>query len=391
MIRCEQLPAVVRLARAVPGLRLVLDHLGKPRIAAGELEPWRTELVALAGAPNVTAKLSGLVTEADWSSWSVGQVAPYAEAALGAFGPSRLMFGSDWPVARLATTYPRWLATARALTSGLDADERRAVFGGRPPGSIGSPIGSRFRRLGRLGDPGLGLGIVSANITRRLPAACWVWFPPSIARIEVPMRSDPALEIWFLTGSQSLYGEDTLDQVARQSQEIAATLDASGDISVPIVWKPVLTTAPDIRRACLEATASDSCVGVIAWMHTFSPAKMWIGGLEALRKPLLHFHTQANVSLPWAEIDMDFMNLNQAAHGDREFGYIETRMRVRRKSVVGHASDERSRQRIGTWARAAIGVHAARNLRLARFGDNMRDVAVTEGTRPTRRSCSACR
>ncbi len=193
------------------------------------------------------------------------------------------------------------------------------------------------------------------------------------------MRSDPALEIWFLTGSQSLYGEDTLDQVARQSQEIAATLDASGDISVPIVWKPVLTTAPDIRRACLEATASDSCVGVIAWMHTFSPAKMWIGGLEALRKPLLHFHTQANVSLPWAEIDMDFMNLNQAAHGDREFGYIETRMRVRRKSVVGHASDQRSRQRIGAWARAAIGVHAARNLRLARFGDNMRDVAVTDG------------
>jgi L-arabinose isomerase len=114
-------------------------------------------------------------------------------------------------------------------------------------------------------------------------------------------------------------------------------------------------------------------------MHTFSPAKMWIGGLDALRKPLLHFHTQANLSLPWAEIDMDFMNLNQAAHGDREFGYIETRMRVRRKTVVGHASDERSRQRIGAWARAAIGVHAAQNLRLARFGDNMRDVAVTDG------------
>jgi L-arabinose isomerase len=195
----------------------------------------------------------------------------------------------------------------------------------------------------------------------------------------VPMRADPALEIWFLTGSQSMYGDETLDQVARQSREIAATLDASEEISVPIVWKPVLTTAASIRRACLDAAASDACIGVIAWMHTFSPAKMWIGGLDALRKPLLHFHTQANLSLPWAEIDMDFMNLNQAAHGDREFGYIETRMRVRRKTVVGHASDERSRQRIGNWARATIGVHAARNLRLARFGDNMRDVAVTDG------------
>jgi L-arabinose isomerase len=195
----------------------------------------------------------------------------------------------------------------------------------------------------------------------------------------VPKRADPALEIWFLTGSQSMYGDETLDQVARQSQEIVATLDSSAEISLPIVWKPVLTTASAIRRACLDAAASDTCVGVIAWMHTFSPAKMWIGGLDALRKPLLHFHTQANLSLPWAEIDMDFMNLNQAAHGDREFGYVETRMRVRRKSVVGHASDQRSRQRIGAWARAAIGVHAARNLRLARFGDNMRDVAVTDG------------
>jgi L-arabinose isomerase len=193
------------------------------------------------------------------------------------------------------------------------------------------------------------------------------------------MRADPGLEIWFLTGSQSMYGNETLDQVARQSQVIASTLDAAAEISVPIVWKPVLTTAPAIRQACLDATASDTCVGVIAWMHTFSPAKMWIGGLDALRKPLLHFHTQANVSLPWAEIDMDFMNLNQAAHGDREFGYIETRMRVRRKTVVGHASDARSRQRIGAWARATIGVNAARNLRLARFGDNMRDVAVTDG------------
>jgi L-arabinose isomerase len=193
------------------------------------------------------------------------------------------------------------------------------------------------------------------------------------------MTADHALEIWFLTGSQSLYGDETLAEVARQAKQIAATLDASAEISVPIVWKPVLTTAPAIRQACLDATSSANCVGVIAWMHTFSPAKMWIGGLDALRKPLLHFHTQANLSLPWAEIDMDFMNLNQAAHGDREFGYIETRMRVRRKTVVGHASDERSRQRIGAWARATVGVHAAKNLRLARFGDNMRDVAVTDG------------
>jgi L-arabinose isomerase len=193
------------------------------------------------------------------------------------------------------------------------------------------------------------------------------------------MKADDGLEIWFLTGSQSMYGDETLAQVARQSKEIAATLDAAAEISVPIVWKPTLTTAPAIRQACLDATASDNCVGVIAWMHTFSPAKMWIGGLDALRKPLLHFHTQANLSLPWSEIDMDFMNLNQAAHGDREFGYIETRMRVRRKTVVGHASDERARQRIGAWARATIGVHAAKNLRLARFGDNMRDVAVTDG------------
>jgi L-arabinose isomerase len=193
------------------------------------------------------------------------------------------------------------------------------------------------------------------------------------------MRADPGLEIWFFTGSQSLYGDETLDQVARQSQEIVSTLDAAEQITVPIVWKPVLTTASAIRAACLDATATERCVGVIAWMHTFSPAKMWIGGLDALRKPLLHFHTQANLSLPWAEIDMDFMNLNQAAHGDREFGFIETRMRVRRKTVVGHASDERSRQRIGAWARATVGVHAARNLRLARFGDNMRDVAVTDG------------
>ncbi len=186
-------------------------------------------------------------------------------------------------------------------------------------------------------------------------------------------------ELWFLTGSQPLYGEETLRQVAQQSQQIATGLDGSGRIPLPIVWKPVLTTAEAIRQACVDATADKSCVGVITWMHTFSPAKAWIGGLDALRKPLLHFHTQANLSLPWAEIDMDFMNLNQAAHGDREFGFIETRMRLRRKTVVGHWSDPSAVSRIADWARAAIGWQAAHEMRLVRFGDNMRDVAVTEG------------
>jgi L-arabinose isomerase len=188
-----------------------------------------------------------------------------------------------------------------------------------------------------------------------------------------------SLEVWFLTGSQALYGEETLRQVAAQSQRIAELLRGAEQIPARIVWKPVLTTADAIRRLCLDASASDACLGVIAWMHTFSPAKMWIGGLDALRKPLLHLHTQANVALPWAEIDMDFMNLNQAAHGDREFGYIESRMGVPRKTVAGHASDPAVAGRIGAWVRAAAGAHEARHLQLARFGDNMRDVAVTEG------------
>jgi L-arabinose isomerase len=187
------------------------------------------------------------------------------------------------------------------------------------------------------------------------------------------------LEIWFLTGSQSLYGDETLEQVADQSAEICRTLDGAEPIPVRVVRKPVLTTAEAILATCLEATSSPACVGVIAWMHTFSPAKMWIAGLGALGKPLLHLHTQANVSLPWAQIDMDFMNLNQAAHGDREFGYLEARMGLPRKVVMGHATDPAVTERIGAWARAAAGWRAARSLRMARFGDNMRDVAVTEG------------
>jgi L-arabinose isomerase len=193
------------------------------------------------------------------------------------------------------------------------------------------------------------------------------------------MSTSPAREIWFVTGSQGLYGEETLRQVAGQSQVIAEALDAAPDLVTRVVWKPVLTDAAAIRRLCLDATADDACIGLIAWMHTFSPAKMWIGGLEALRKPLLHLHTQANVALPWADIDMDFMNLNQAAHGDREFGYIQTRLGVARKTVVGHVSDPRVTAAVGTWARAAAGWAATRSLKLARFGDNMRYVAVTEG------------
>ncbi|MEV5436509.1 L-arabinose isomerase [Streptomyces sp. NPDC052682] len=186
-------------------------------------------------------------------------------------------------------------------------------------------------------------------------------------------------EIWFLTGSQHLYGEETLTQVADQSRQIAQRLDAAGEIPLPIVWKPVLTDAESIRRLCLEATASDSCAGVIVWMHTFSPAKMWIAGLSALDRPVLHLHTQYNLSLPWSSIDMHFMNLNQAAHGDREFAHIEARVGVQRKIVAGHATDPRVVRRVAAWTRAAAGRQAARTLRLARFGDNMREVAVTEG------------
>ncbi|MET7946394.1 L-arabinose isomerase [Micromonospora sp. NPDC005324] len=185
-------------------------------------------------------------------------------------------------------------------------------------------------------------------------------------------------EIWFLTGSQGMYGEETLRQVAEQSRQIAAALDDSPQIPARVVWKPVLTNSGEILQVCRDA-AAQSAVGVIAWMHTFSPAKMWISGLDALQTPLLHLHTQANVLLPWNDIDMDFMNLNQAAHGDREFGYIQTRLGVARKTVAGHVSDPRVTTRIGAWARAALGWSAMRSLRLARFGDNMRDVAVTEG------------
>lgn len=186
-------------------------------------------------------------------------------------------------------------------------------------------------------------------------------------------------QVWFLTGSQDLYGEETLRQVAEQSQEVAGRLRDSPDLAVELVWKPVLKDSDAIRRAALEANADESCIGVIAWMHTFSPAKMWIRGLAALTVPLLHLHTQANVELPWDTIDMDFMNLNQAAHGDREFGYIQSRLAVPRKTVVGHTSNPEVCRQVGVWTRAAAGWAELDGLRLARFGDNMRNVAVTEG------------
>jgi L-arabinose isomerase len=186
-------------------------------------------------------------------------------------------------------------------------------------------------------------------------------------------------EVWFFTGSQDLYGEDVLAQVAEQSQEVARALDASDDVPVTVVWKPVLKDSAAIRRAMLDANSDDKVLGVITWMHTFSPAKMWISGLDALRKPLLHLHTQANVELPWSEIDMDFMNLNQAAHGDREYAYIATRLGVARTTVVGHVSNPAVTRRVGTWVRGAAGWAATHELTLVRFGDNMRNVAVTEG------------
>ena len=183
-------------------------------------------------------------------------------------------------------------------------------------------------------------------------------------------------EVWFVTGSQNLYGEETLRQVAEQSRAVAEGL---AGLPVKVVWKPVLKDADSIRRLALEVNARDEVIGVVAWMHTFSPAKMWIAGLDALQKPLLHLHTQANVELPWGEIDFDFMNLNQAAHGDREFGYIQTRLGVARKTVVGHVSNPAVLSQVESWQRAAAGWAASRSLKLARFGDNMRYVAVTEG------------
>ena len=193
------------------------------------------------------------------------------------------------------------------------------------------------------------------------------------------MKALSEFEVWFLTGSQDLYGEETLQQVAENSRKIAAGLDGADSIPVRVVWRPVVKNPEEIRSTCVEASTTDRCVGVIAWMHTFSPARMWIEGLQVLTKPLLHLHTQFNRDLSWGEIDMDFMNLNQAAHGDREFAHIEARLGLRRKTIAGHWQEMEVQDRIGTWSRSACGLCEARHLKLARFGDNMRNVAVTEG------------
>ncbi|MDR3714886.1 MAG: L-arabinose isomerase [Puia sp.] len=185
--------------------------------------------------------------------------------------------------------------------------------------------------------------------------------------------------LWFVTGSQHLYGEDTLKQVASHAQIIAQSLDESPQIPVTIAYKPVVKTPEEIYHLCLEANSDNGCIGIIAWMHTFSPAKMWIGGLKALQKPLAHLHTQFNRDIPWNTIDMDFMNLNQSAHGDREFGFLMSRMRLNRKVIVGHWQDPEVRDRLNVWTRAAAAWHDWQNARFVRFGDNMRQVAVTEG------------
>ncbi|MBI5954795.1 MAG: L-arabinose isomerase [Chloroflexi bacterium] len=186
-------------------------------------------------------------------------------------------------------------------------------------------------------------------------------------------------EVWFVTGSQHLYGPKTLETVAEHSREIAAALTASKHMPMKVVFKPVLTTPDAIRDLCLEANSAKNCIGLITWMHTFSPAKMWIAGLNLLKKPFAHLHTQYNREIPWAEIDMNFMNLNQAAHGDREFGFIGSRLRLDRKVVVGHWQDDDVQAKLGSWARVAAAWADWQGAKVARFGDNMRDVAVTEG------------
>jgi L-arabinose isomerase len=189
------------------------------------------------------------------------------------------------------------------------------------------------------------------------------------------------LEAWFVVGSQHLYGPETLKKVEEHAQIISRALASSSQIPVKIVCKPVMTGSESIHELCLDANRAKNCVGIIAWMHTFSPARMWVAGLRSLDKPLMHLHTQFNEQLPWSTIDMDFMNLNQSAHGDREFGFIASRMRLKRKIVVGFWEDAGVHAEIGCWIRAACAWHDARRLKIARFGDNMRNVAVTEGNK----------
>jgi L-arabinose isomerase len=188
-----------------------------------------------------------------------------------------------------------------------------------------------------------------------------------------------AYEIWFITGSQHLYGEETLRKVAEHSQQIAKSFNEDKQIPVKVIYKPTVKSAEEIYSVCQKANTTKNCIGIIAWMHTFSPAKMWIGGLKILQKPLMHLHTQFNRDIPWDSIDMDFMNLNQSAHGDREFGFIMSRMRLNRKVVVGHWEDAEVLNQINAWSRVAAGWHDWQGAKFVRFGDNMRFVAVTEG------------
>ncbi|HCG8479854.1 L-arabinose isomerase [Vibrio parahaemolyticus] len=188
-------------------------------------------------------------------------------------------------------------------------------------------------------------------------------------------------QVWFVTGSQHLYGPQVLKSVAQNSEEIIAGLNSSDDISVSIANKGTVKTPDEILAVCRAANNDPDCIGLMLWMHTFSPAKMWIAGLTQLNKPFLHLHTQFNAALPWDEIDMDFMNLNQSAHGCREFGFIGTRLNIERKVVVGHWQEPQVHRDIDDWCRAAIGVNAGQHLKVARFGDNMRQVAVTEGNK----------
>lgn len=186
-------------------------------------------------------------------------------------------------------------------------------------------------------------------------------------------------EIWFVTGSQDLYGEETLRQVDEHSKIISEFFDQKAEIPVRVIFKPVVKSSDEIHRICQEANVAENCIGIVTWMHTFSPAKMWIRGLQILQKPLLHLHTQYNRDIPWADIDMDFMNLNQSAHGDREFGFIMTRMRLNRKVVVGHWQQNDVIDAIADWSRVAAARHDMKGAKFARFGDNMRQVAVTDG------------
>jgi len=187
------------------------------------------------------------------------------------------------------------------------------------------------------------------------------------------------LEVWFVTGSQHLYGPETLKAVAKHSQEIAKALNDSAAIPVKVVFKPVMINPEAITELCQEANNAKNCIGLITWCHTFSPSKMWINGLKLLRKPICHLHTQYNRDIPWATIDMDFMNMNQAAHGDREHGFIMSRLRLNRKVVVGFWQENSVQQKLGAWSRAAAAWHDWQGAKFCRFGDNMREVAVTEG------------